>query len=826
MSSVTKAETEKKLHEEELNDLSIQFLELLNGQEHDKQEIEKIEDELKSINLFLANEEGKSTIYANSQTIIGHLKAIVEGHKVINNNHIKSSTEEKTLNETLLPSLNDSKEQLDKSIEARNSKELDINIQTKVVENLNLTDLRQNLNAKQEILIKIANARSCINTLAAAKEQQEINRKELSDLKQSIVSLKAESNSMIDNIEKALVARNKAEEEYQKQSDTINDFAKTLRAKLHMGDVCPICRQNIAHEIPIEEELRSLILGYQEARDKAKDEHNKLVITKQGLDAEIKTKTETFEKKSKAFDKDKTVSEAQAKAAEACLLLEIFEVDESTHSVLNTLAQKTNDDIATLQSCIKEGEVQESVLKNLREQWDSLRKVEETWTNKHRTAENAVIECNSRISTAQTLIKSKQSEVESHMQSVSQFINQDNWDINWKENPTEFANSLTTSTTTYNNNVQKKQHLDSKLESAKVNLSNISSVISSIIEKMTDWSTLKPIKVAKIENILNKANTIRASVETLLSHIESTTKAISEYSGNLNNFLSDNTDVSLQRLIKLNKYSSDKISSISAQLNKAKEEVVIKKTLHENAKKSLDEHIRQKPEMDESDTLESLEAKLDDINNEFTKIGENKGAITQELEVDKENRKLLGNLKTEADKRYAEYLKWDKLNKLIGSSDGGTFKKIALSYILTSLIYAANSYMRTLTDRYTLKVTPGTYIISVEDAYQGYVSRPASTISGGESFLVSLSLALALSDIGKSLAVDTLFIDEGFGTLSGEPLQNAINTLRSLHSKSGRHVGIISHVEELKERIPVQIQVNQEGNSSNSQVKIIPEINV
>ena len=171
----------------------------------------------------------------------------------------------------------------------------------------------------------------------------------------------------------------------------------------------------------------------------------------------------------------------------------------------------------------------------------------------------------------------------------------------------------------------------------------------------------------------------------------------------------------------------------------------------------------------------------------------------------------------------ADYKKWFRLNALIGDSTGSKFRKIAQSYVLTSLIHSANNYMKTLTDRYTLKVSPGTFIILLEDAYQGYVSRAASTISGGESFLVSLSLALALSDIGQQLAVDTLFIDEGFGTLSGEPLQNAINTLRSLHTKSGRHVGIISHVEELQERIPIQIQVVQEGNNSSSKVKVIPD---
>ena len=111
--------------------------------------------------------------------------------------------------------------------------------------------------------------------------------------------------------------------------------------------------------------------------------------------------------------------------------------------------------------------------------------------------------------------------------------------------------------------------------------------------------------------------------------------------------------------------------------------------------------------------------------------------------------------------------------------------------------------------------------MSLVDAYQGYATRFVSSLSGGESFLVSLSLALALADIGQNLAVDTLFIDEGFGSLSGEELSNAINTLRALHRSNGRHVGIISHVESIKECIPVQIQVIKEGNHSSSLVKVI-----
>ena len=165
--------------------------------------------------------------------------------------------------------------------------------------------------------------------------------------------------------------------------------------------------------------------------------------------------------------------------------------------------------------------------------------------------------------------------------------------------------------------------------------------------------------------------------------------------------------------------------------------------------------------------------------------------------------------------------RWNSLNDLIGVSDGKRFRDIAQSYVLGALVNSANHYMHTLTDRYAMSVVPGTFIIMVEDAYEGYVKRPATTISGGESFLVSLALALVMSDISQNLSVDTLFIDEGFGSLSGTPLQNAITTLRTLHKAGGRKVGIISHVEELRQRIPVQVQVEQYGKSSASRISIV-----
>lgn len=98
--------------------------------------------------------------------------------------------------------------------------------------------------------------------------------------------------------------------------------------------------------------------------------------------------------------------------------------------------------------------------------------------------------------------------------------------------------------------------------------------------------------------------------------------------------------------------------------------------------------------------------------------------------------------------------------------------------------------------------------------------RAANVISGGESFVVSLALALALADIGRRFMVDILFIDEGFGTLGGEALGSAVDTLRSLHSGDGRRVGIISHVAELRDRIPAKIVVSRHGGASAATVTV------
>ena len=153
---------------------------------------------------------------------------------------------------------------------------------------------------------------------------------------------------------------------------------------------------------------------------------------------------------------------------------------------------------------------------------------------------------------------------------------------------------------------------------------------------------------------------------------------------------------------------------------------------------------------------------------------------------------------------------WQRLDGLIGSAKGDKFRKFAQGLTLDHLLHLANQHLLRLHGRYLLRRKPtGELELDIVDSWQGDVARDTRTLSGGEAFLVSLALALALSDLVSSkTSIDSLFLDEGFGTLDGDTLEVALSALDALNA-SGKMIGVISHVEALKERIPAQIRVEK-----------------
>ena len=199
---------------------------------------------------------------------------------------------------------------------------------------------------------------------------------------------------------------------------------------------------------------------------------------------------------------------------------------------------------------------------------------------------------------------------------------------------------------------------------------------------------------------------------------------------------------------------------------------------------------------------------------------EERNEVKRLIENHEENEREVKQLDNQIKNEGALSKKWVLLNELIGDSIGKRFNDYAQELTLQRLLVLANHRLAGLTDRYQL-ATPvegedGEGLMVVDD-HLGGQRRSVKTLSGGETFLMSLSLALALSDLAaKNVEINSLFIDEGFGTLDPETLDQTIDTLERLQMESAKTIGIISHVESLKERIGTQIQLKRNGQGYSS----------
>lgn len=799
-----------------LNQASQQFALLIGAHQHTKQNIAAITEEINAIESFIANEATRSSVYSNAQTIVEHLLTIARNKKFVEENTAELNEWRRLLDSELSPARNraaeiaqSAKESLDREDAKVQSLETDLS-------GLELPAMRTQRGILVDQLNSIQLAKERLITLHKAKEQVEQRHASLKCLLSAIEAKQLQSAALAEPIADAQRKMEMHKEAYEKQHQSIDDFATAIRARLQIGDVCPVCQQKIAQKLPIEEDIAKLVDSLTNAYKESEAHYQELVEAQRQLNSAIAADTVAYKRDMEALEQDTSIRDAEQRLFEACRACGIEDTDN-----INSLEEQTKAAKRILDDKILDAEKLDNDIKKRRTALDTQRRELERLNADVEEAEKAVGTCRTRISNAETIIHQKQNDITSATENAERLITADGWDIDWRAEPELFAEALTSAANRYNEAVINKRELVNKLQLLKSDYDNVSSLIQSIFKTMPDWICIESRLDTTIVDLHRRVIEFDNQVTTIRTQLNDAETRYSDARTQLDAFLADNDTVSLERIKELSRYSQEAINRESLQLQELQNSVVSMESLLKEAQRRFAEHQHNIPQLGEDDNLENLQQRINECNLQLKQISECKGAISQELLSDEQSRKRLDTLITEANRKKEEYNRWERLNTLIGCSSGNKFREIAQSYVLASLIHSANNYMRSLTDRYTLKVDPGTFIISIEDAYQGFTSRVASTISGGESFLVSLSLALALSDIGQTFAVNTLFIDEGFGTLSGEPLQNAINTLRSLHHKAGRHVGIISHIEELKERIPVQIQVNQESNNSSSSISVI-----
>lgn len=214
-------------------------------------------------------------------------------------------------------------------------------------------------------------------------------------------------------------------------------------------------------------------------------------------------------------------------------------------------------------------------------------------------------------------------------------------------------------------------------------------------------------------------------------------------------------------------------------------------------------------------SLPALHSSITQLGTEQTEANRALGQVGEILRQDDAARSREAELATEITAARHTFTRWSALKTLIGSGDGTLFARFAQSLTLERLVALANRHLLLLNPRYRVRRAPGDAAADLEleivDFYQADASRPMRSLSGGESFLVSLALALGLSELASGdTAIESLFIDEGFGTLDADTLETAMAALETLQA-SRKTIGVISHVAAMQERILCQIQVRKES---------------
>ena len=309
---------------------------------------------------------------------------------------------------------------------------------------------------------------------------------------------------------------------------------------------------------------------------------------------------------------------------------------------------------------------------------------------------------------------------------------------------------------------------------------------------------------------------VDGQIDSVKKQLEDFDKEKQESSGNLDGWLASHSDLNINREAIAQLYvATDNWEDYRSKINDCNNACTCANTTLDNEKKAHEKHQASKPESSREE-LDAKKKELESWSNE-----ELVGKRTR-LQQYNEAREAMGELRDKLTAAAQLKKNWEEISKAIGS-DGKDLRKIAQIYTLHFLVEHANAEIRKFNNRYELQQIHNSLGLRIIDHDRADDIRDITTLSGGETFIISLGLALGLSSLSSNnIAFGNLFVDEGFGTLDPDMLATVIDSLAALQSSQGKKVGVISHTDTMSERITTQIRIIKNGNSGSSHIEIYP----
>lgn len=678
---------------------------------------------------------------------------------------------------------------------------------------------------------RLVSLRTAVGELQSRKDQKAETEKTL-DENNAVIGQKnneiAQIDPLIDIADKTLKA---VEEAFALANMAMGKDLDNLRNHLQAGCLCPLCRQKIEHELPRHSDLEdeyNAVKGQktsaQKSLDDLRDRRNSMVQQKTTAEEICKQAQHSLEKIKADIEKRQKDIEQSARE----LRIESYEVEtiDAQIAISDEESRRIED---TLRS-----------INEVQKQLDTSRKTMDSRAAARDKARDSQGKCANTLTDIQSAIRQigkalKDAEMSGNeARNIVSRIDAEHIFGDIREVSGQVLRDAYLAARTADK--RQKELIDScrhNIELKSRALCEIQKLYNQARDAMPDGLVKDAPAEVPAESIsvdtLNRLMRDISAAKTALDEIAAKAKACDTA---MQVYLKGHNDVSRNRLTQLAAVDPREIQQSRALVGKVQQSVNeacarLAEVQHRSA-----EHIKAEGNAPlaeiEGDELADAAATISLLQNTKAELLQRRdtangeiGRLKERLESDDalhhEHEKLLEQVA----QAKAEYDKWERLNKILGTATGDRFRLIALSFVLESLLERANIYLHKLTPQYDLVGVRGTLNINVRDIGRGGVIRSGNTPSGGETFLVSLALSLALSEISDSLAVDTLFIDEGFGTLSGQPLHNAVALLQSLQRDTCRRVVLISHNAALREMIPVQLQLAKDPYTCTSTVRTV-----
>ncbi|MDG1122195.1 MAG: AAA family ATPase [Glaciecola sp.] len=331
-------------------------------------------------------------------------------------------------------------------------------------------------------------------------------------------------------------------------------------------------------------------------------------------------------------------------------------------------------------------------------------------------------------------------------------------------------------------------------------------------ERVEQLRTINIQQSNSLQSLTSRLATLNSSIQKDSATLDQESKAVEEAQTQFKDALNTSIFATEGDFIQacVSEAELEQLNALENQLNTKLTQTL---SVLNQAQANLTQHLSAEQAHDyQTASEDEVNARLTQQQQQFSSISEKLGQLKGQLSENEKRELAISTIKTQIDALHEALQTYGYLDELIGSSDGKKFRKFAQGLTLDNLIYLANLQLVDFDGRYELKRKDNQSLdMVVVDRWQGDTERDTRTLSGGESFLVSLALALGLSDlVSQEISIDSLFLDEGFGTLDSDTLDTALDVLDTLNAK-GKMIGVISHVEAMKQRIPLQIKITKQS---------------